>query len=71
MTPQEIVAHFDDRDNARTMCELLERTHPGWTVWRADHVWHARYETWPEGRKISNANAGMLNLAMRLGGILP
>lgn len=64
-------SYYDDPVHAAYMCALLERTFLGWTVWREDRVWHARFETWPEGRSISDPNAGTLTLMMRLGGELP
>lgn len=68
MTPAEVVAYYDQHDNAAAMCNLLMRMFPGWTVWRADQMWHARYKGWLEHTAVHEANAGLLTLTMRLGG---
>lgn len=69
MTPDEAAAHWDDPANTQIMCGLLQRAHPGWTIRREAGVWYARYETWPTGREISDANAGALQQAIRRGGV--
>ncbi|MET7334280.1 hypothetical protein [Nonomuraea sp. NPDC005650] len=71
MTPEEVRAYYDDDpSNTHAMCSMLETAHPGRKVWRAAGVWHARYATWPESRRISDSNAGLLSLTIRLGGVL-
>ncbi|MFI6485245.1 hypothetical protein ACIBH1_45555 [Nonomuraea sp. NPDC050663] len=59
----ETVAYYDDPDHAASMCQLLERAHPGWHVWRdVDRSWKARHETWAGDRKpLSSTIAGLLN----------
>ncbi|MET8866561.1 hypothetical protein ABZW11_26785 [Nonomuraea sp. NPDC004580] len=68
MTPEETVAYYDQPANAQAMCDLLERVFPGWTVWRTERMWHARYEGWLPHTAVHEANAGLLTLTMRLGG---
>jgi hypothetical protein len=73
MTPEEVAAYYDIPENARSMCDLLMRAHPGWTVRRLGcdqtftpvPVWVARHDTWPASEpSLVYTNAGLLNHAM-------
>lgn len=67
MTPLEAVAYYDNPAHAQSMCTLLMRAHPGWTVWRGqDQFWRGRRDDWPEeAPPIPAATAGLLNVIMR------
>lgn len=65
MTPEEVVAHYDDPANAKSMCDLLMRAFPTWVVWRQDRAWMARHRTWDRKRQpIADRNAGLLQQAI-------
>ena len=60
MNPDETAAFYDDPGNAQHVCDLLERTYPGWHVWREDRVWKAQ-----QGDVVLKAKtAGLLNQAL-------
>ncbi|MFC4005811.1 hypothetical protein ACFOY2_01155 [Nonomuraea purpurea] len=73
MNEDEVRAYYDIPENAKAMCDLLMRTHSGWTVWRVrldrtpctEPVWCARHETWPANcPSLVDETAGMLNFAI-------
>jgi hypothetical protein len=74
MTPEEVHSYYDIPENARAMCSLLMRAHPGWTVWRQSangmcHIplWCARRTSWPDHKPpFISGNAGLLNTAMTM-----
>lgn len=60
MSPDETAAYYDDPANAQHVCDLLERTHPGWRIRREDRVWTAE-----RGDTLLEADtAGSLNQAL-------
>lgn len=64
MTPEETAVFYDDPANAEHVCELLERTYPGWRIRREDRVWKAR-----RGDTLLKAScAGLLNQALTMEG---
>jgi hypothetical protein len=75
MTEAEVCAYYDIPENEQSMCDLLTRTHPGWTVrrlrpertFRSVPVWSARRASWPASHPpLINENAGLLNVAMTM-----